>query len=73
MIVQEGKYYRTRDGRKVGPMEQARSEDGYAWSGVNLFIFFNRLAILGLTYPNFQYIKRNKKGTYAHICPHTHI
>ena len=31
MKIEAGKYYRTRDGRKVGPMEDLEFSDGYPW------------------------------------------
>lgn len=31
MQIEEGKFYRARDGRKVGPMRKSSFDDGYPW------------------------------------------
>jgi hypothetical protein len=41
MKIEVGKYYRTRDGRKVGPMEKWSNSAPHCWRQVGRSIFYN--------------------------------
>lgn len=43
LVVEAGKYYRTRDGRKVGPMRDYNGIDGYPWDGCGTGQFYNKV------------------------------
>ncbi len=38
LTIEAGKFYRTRDGRKVGPMENCGWDDGYPWTSYSFDI-----------------------------------